>query len=347
MKSNKFHNNFITPLEYIYYIGYRLHKGMGAFSKKRLDGFTISVGNITMGGTGKTPLVIEIAKESIKRGFITCILTRGYKAKSTETLIVSKGDGPTAIWEETGDEPYMMAKKLKKVWIVKDKNRYRGGLISGKKDIFILDDGYQHWRLHRDIDIVVIDGTKPFGNGMLLPFGNLREPPAAIKRADVIIINKVDTKSPELEKYLRHYNHLSPIYYANYEIEGFSDYSGKIFSIKYVVGKNVFVFSGIGNHRFFTEMLIKKGINIIGSKRFTDHYYYNFDEIKKILKSAESIGAELILTTEKDMVKIEKFLNMNINIPILAVNIRNYIKDENFYNILFSPLGGYRNKRIV
>jgi tetraacyldisaccharide 4'-kinase len=325
-------------VEYLYYIGYRIHRRYKGHFSKRLDGLTISVGNLTVGGTGKTPLVIEIAREAVRRGLSTCILTRGYKGDSSETLIVSRGEGPTAEWTITGDEPYLMAKKLKGVWIVKDKNRYRGGLVGGKKDIYILDDGFQHWPLHRDVDIVVIDATRPFGNGRLLPLGQMREPPSALRRADIIVINKTSVEMPELVQKIRRYNPSAPIYYSHYVIEGLSDTNGKNYPFEHIIGKRVFLFSGIGNPSYFASMLTAKKVNIAGMKAFRDHHHYETGDIRKILKSADDTGSEIILTTEKDMIKIDGLLDDKTRERVLSVKIKTEIKDSGFYETVFSDI---------
>lgn len=316
-----------SPFELIYYIGYRIHRKTKKVFQKRLKGYTISVGNLTLGGTGKTPMVIAIASEAIRRGFKTCILTRGYKGKAN-SLIVSCGNGPETGWRDAGDEPYLMAKKLKNVWIVKDNNRYRGGLLAGQKDLYILDDGFQHWSLYRNLDIVLIDGTNPFGNGKLLPFGPLREPLDALKRASMVVITKVHEPDPELEKRIREINSTVEIFTATVEPIGLYDIKGQHYPLDFLKDKNVFVFCGIGNPKPFIETLHRLSNKITGIKRFRDHHEYSYEELKSILKKAHKSGAEVLVTTEKDFLKLEGLTEES---NIYSLNVSMHIKDSQRY----------------
>lgn len=320
----------LSPVELLYYIGYRLHrKTKGAF-QKRLHGYTISVGNLTLGGTGKTPMVMAIASEAVKRGFSTCILTRGYKGRAN-SLIVSCGKGPEAGWKETGDEPYLMAKKLKDVWIVKDSNRYRGGLLAGQKDLYILDDGFQHWALYRNLDIVLIDGTNPFGNGRLLPFGPLREPVEALKRASVVVLTKIQEPDPRLLERIRAINPKAEIYTATVEPIGFQDIKGHIYPLDFLRGKKAFLFCGIGNPGPFVQTLKNLDIIVTGVKKFRDHHEYSPEELKRLIKKAQKTGAEVLVTTEKDILKLEGLIEGEINKNIYSLSIKMQIKDSQRY----------------
>src|SRR4030066_541814 len=195
-------------IEGLYYIGYSIKKYNDLKNQKKLPFKVISIGNITVGGTGKPPATMAIAEEAKRRGFVPVILTRGYKGKIKGPCFVSKGEGPLLSEEDAGDEPIIMAEKLKGVPIVKGENRYDAGIlaienlkseISNLKSeiLFILDDGFQHWKLFRDKDLLLIDGTNPFGNKRLLPVGPLREPLRAIGRADIVVITKTDMLSSQ------------------------------------------------------------------------------------------------------------------------------------------------------
>ncbi len=182
-------------IEYLYYAGYFIKKKNSLKKQRRLSHKVISVGNLTLGGTGKTPLVIALAQGAVKRGFKPCILTRGYKGKVKDPTFVSKGNGAIINISEAGDEPVLMAQRLRNIEIIKGKDRYEAGLLSKKSDLFILDDGFQHWRLHRDVDIVLIDAVRGFGNKRLFPLGPLREPLSALKRGDIIVFTRGDDKN--------------------------------------------------------------------------------------------------------------------------------------------------------
>lgn len=328
----------LSPFELIYYIGYRIDRKTRGALQRRLKGYTISVGNLTLGGTGKTPMVMAIASEAVKRGLSTCILTRGYKGRA-KSLIVSCGNGPEADWKETGDEPYLMAKKLKGVWIVKDSNRYRGGLLAGEKDIFILDDGFQHWALYRNLDVVLIDGTNPFGNGKLLPFGPLREPPDALKRASLIVVTKVSQPDESLFKKLRLLNPKAEIFSAQIKPTAFVDLKGVTYPLNYLQGRKTFVFCGIGNPKSFFQTLENLNITISGTKTFRDHHTYTVEQIKHIVKKARQLNAEVLITTEKDMIKLEGIPEEAIQnrLYALAVEIEINNKDR-FFELLFRDI---------
>ena len=328
----------MSPIEYIYYLLYRLHRRHGLSRQRRLKGRTISVGNLSLGGTGKTPLVINIAKESIKRGYRTCILTRGYKGKSGDSLIVSKGQGPIVPWQSCGDEAYLMARRTKGVWIVKDSNRYRGGLIAGEKDIYILDDGFQHWRLYRDIDIVVIDASDTSYKDRLLPLGRLREPFEEIQRADIIIVNRSENKLPHLEDIIRRFNKEASIFYSFISPESLIGIDGVVEELSFLKGKRALLFSGIGNPKQFRDSFYLLNTNVIGTLEFRDHFVYDDKDIEKIINLASKKKADIIITTEKDIIKLHQYTDLFKEKALYALRINLEIMDKKFYDILFNSM---------
>jgi tetraacyldisaccharide 4'-kinase len=187
--------------EFLYYLGYSIKKRHVFKNQKKLPHKVISIGNLTLGGTGKTPATIALAEEAREIGFKPCILTRGYRGRARGPCFVSRGERPVLDAYQAGDEALLMAEKLKGVPIVKGKDRYKAGMFALSSlspalcpDLFILDDGFQHWGLFRDKDILLIDSSNPFGNRRLLPLGSLREPISEISRADLIVITKVPSE---------------------------------------------------------------------------------------------------------------------------------------------------------
>jgi tetraacyldisaccharide 4'-kinase len=369
-------------IEGLYYIGYSIKKYNDLKNQKKLPFKVISIGNITVGGTGKTPATITIAEEAKRRGFVPVILTRGYKGKIKGPCFVSKGEGPLMSEEDAGDEPIIMAEKLKGVPIVKGENRYDAGIlaienlkseISNLKSqiLFILDDGFQHWKLFRDKDLLLIDGTNPFGNKRLLPIGPLREPLRAIGRADIVVITKTNMLSSQstvhgqstspptypspsrgegkgggdisqsmthgksefrrLIKEIRKYNKKAPVFFAEHRPLQFLSARGEIFPLEWAKGKRFFVFSGIGNPGSFKETLLLAGINLKGFKSYRDHYRYVLKDIEKIVEHSKRSGADWIVTTEKDIMRLKE-LSVPANLIALVIE---FSVGKEFYDEVF------------
>ncbi|GAB5046941.1 tetraacyldisaccharide 4'-kinase [Thermodesulfovibrio sp. TK110] len=293
--------------ERLYLFFYLLKKKKALECQKKLPFPVISVGNLTVGGTGKTPFTIALSKELKKAGYEPVILTRGYKGSLKGPVIVSEHMNA----EHTGDEPVMMAMEGLKV--VKGADRYTAGLYAieklrlneHEKVVFILDDGFQHWRLYRDLNILLIDGYKGFGNCCFIPFGPLRSPLSEITEADIIFITKKENE--KLKEILKAYE-VKEIYFTPLKIEGIKDSEGQYIE---PYGKKAFAFAGIGNFQSFIDCLRKLNLKIIGQKKFIDHKRYTEKTIKKIEKLSKD--AELLITTKKDFVKIkDKTLKPNL-----------------------------------
>jgi tetraacyldisaccharide 4'-kinase len=312
----------------------------------RLPVKVISVGNLTVGGTGKTPAVMKIAEEAKRRGFSPCILTRGYKGKAKETCFVSKGEGPMIDPSEAGDEAYLMADLLKDVFIIKGSNRYEAGLFAirelndtlrtqGSQLLFILDDGFQHWGLYRDIDVLLIDATNPFGNGKLLPEGTLREPLSAIERAGIIIISKADLAGEktviELTEKIRTLNEGASLFSASHKPTILSGISGQEKTLDYLFDKRIFAFAGIANPVYFQSSLRSQGAQVVDFRQFRDHH--NYKQVDMDLIKKEALGIDIV-TTDKDMVKLRK---LQLPDNLFALNIEFSIADK-FYKDLFGRI---------
>ena len=287
----------------------------------------ISVGNITSGGTGKTPTVLHLCKIlQQKSGNNIGIISRGYGRNTKGTILVSKGDGPLRKWESVGDEPFMIAEKTRNIPIVVDSDRYRGGLFLNKHyntEIIIIDDGFQHRSLSRDLNIVLINGDTNPSDYKFLPLGYLREPWSSLKRADAIIFTKRTPKSFLIKKVEK-----SNINYLNSYLNSFMSFPNepKTQKIKKLKGETVILLSGIGDPKSLETTISNYNCLVKGYKIFRDHYHYNKKNISEIIKFAKNKNADYIITTEKDWVKIKP---LKPNFPFIIINIEIDFTEKN------------------
>ncbi len=312
---------------------------------QRLPATVISIGNITMGGTGKTPAVIALASEARRRGHNPCILTRGYKGRSKGIAFVSRGDRPLLSAEEAGDEAFLMAETLSGIPVIKGSDRFRAGIAAFDNaqfaivnlqypTLFILDDGFQHWRLYRNMDIVLIDATNPFGNCRLFPEGRMREPFSSLDRAHIIVITKSDMANEgavtEISRKVRQYNDHAPLFTSSHEPAGLLGSDGSHESTDYLKDRRVFAFSGIANPDYFRSVLTQGGALVEEFRTFRDHHIYSRNNIDGIINDAGSLD---IITTEKDLVKI-RGLKPGRNLMAMKIN---FSVTRNYYDIQYYP----------
>ncbi len=296
-------------------IGYKT----GLLKRESLGCYVISLGNITVGGTGKTPTAQRLAREIRDMGYRVVILNRGYRAKwHGDVGIVSDGEKLHMDAAEAGDEAYMLAKHLPNVPVLIGAERAVTGRYAMEHfgaEVAILDDGYQHWQLNRDLDILLVDAVNVFGNGYLLPRGTLRESMSHISRADVCLMTKVDQAAEGSREYIRdtvhRYNEKAKIVESIHQPRCFillSDWYVNIacagVPVEEIQGKHVVAVSAIGNPASFEQTLSDLGAVIIESLRYPDHHDYTIREMQDVLQQAEVQGAEAIVITEKDAVKI-------------------------------------------
>lgn len=268
----------------------------GMLRQRRLDGMVISVGNLTTGGTGKTPMVLWIAQRLLTEGKSIGILTRGYRGE---------GDADAS----TSDEVQLLRARLgDRVALGVGADRFARGSELAKRGVesFVLDDGFQHLQLARDVDIVLIDATNPFGGGHLLPAGRLREPPSALSRADVIVITRSDD-APAVEAAVRRHS-VAPIFYARAHLESVRAFRGEFPGTEYAEApsRKLFAFSGIGNPAGFRVNLSEWRLDIVGNRVFPDHHRYSEQDVKAIEAEARAAGANAIICTEKDIFNLSK-----------------------------------------
>ncbi|MFQ5928339.1 MAG: tetraacyldisaccharide 4'-kinase [Acidobacteriota bacterium] len=285
----------------------------GFLKSHMLNNPVISVGNLTVGGTGKTPLVSFLAQTLHKAGYRPIILSRGYKRKNENSVfLVSDGQKIFCDPEACGDEPYLLARKLDGVPVVVGKDRYQAGCLveqQYQKAIYLLDDGYQHIQLKRNLNILVLDATDPFGGHQLLPAGRLREPVKALERADSIVITRshIASDTEKLEVQIRKWNKVVPISYFYHDVTLFYDArSGARFLPRNFLGKCVIALAAIGNPQVFLHDLSHYQMKVIEQFIFRDHHRYTQPELNRILERMAEVQAEAIVSTEKDAVRLEK-----------------------------------------
>ena len=293
----------------------------------RFSAKVISVGNITLGGTGKTTFVEYLANKLNAQSKKIAILSRGYKRDAGKQGI-----------QGIGDEPAMLQKKLPFLQVVVDKNRVRAALKAIKNfavNTLILDDGLQQWRIFKDLEIVTIDAGNPFGNYCMLPAGFLREPLSALKRADIFVLTQINLDQDTVELYarLKGINPSALIVESIHELDGFSSVSNPVESLEvnYFKNKVAVVFSGIGNPIGFEKSISDLGIHIAKSLKFADHHGYTQADIDEIIKVARQMHADAIITTQKDAVKVKELKIQGAG--IVALNIKlNITKNEAEFN---------------
>jgi tetraacyldisaccharide 4'-kinase len=313
----------------------------GLFKSRQLPCRVLSVGNITLGGTGKTPLVIALARELLKRGISVGILSRGYKGMKEKTGgVVSDGKRIHLTPAEAGDEPFMLARQLSGVPVLVGKKRYAMGIYAHERfgmGVLILDDGFQHLGVKRDADIVLIDARRGFGNGRLFPRGPLREPLRSLRRASVLVLTKAEPSQPlaAIEDILRYHAPAAPLYHSRYKPAFLLEAaSGKIAPPQEVCGRRVFVLAGIADPGYFIYLLKELGADVVKEIYFPDHYNYELADLMMMRKHRKTV--DLFVTTEKDFVKLQRFPLDDI--PLYILGIEQEIVEAQFYQELISAI---------
>ncbi len=299
----------------------------GVFRPKRIDGVVISVGNLTVGGTGKTPMVLWIAQRLLAEGKKVGILTRGYRGEVTPP---GRGRKTGANSENTSDEVRLLKARLGEgVAFGVGADRFAKGRELARSGVawFVLDDGFQHRQLARDVDIVLIDATNPFGGRHLLPAGRLREPRSALERADIIVITRSD-RAPAIEAAVSQ-DSAAPIFYAKPyldSIQAVNELGAEAVSLPEVQKKKLFAFCGIGNPSAFLANLHDWGFQLVGHAFFRDHHRYTQQDASAIEGEARRLGAEALICTEKDAFNLD---GVRCNeLPALYCRISLGIADE-------------------
>lgn len=306
------------------------------FRSKRLHVPVISVGNVTMGGTGKTPVVAYITRQLQDSGFRVGILSRGYKRNSRGYVVVSDGKNVLVDAQRGGDEPVMLGQTLPGAFVAVDEKRYRGGKLLVRKfhpDVVILDDGFQHRWIHRDLNVVLVNASKREQMHATPPVGRLRENLSALKRADIILVTKYtdDEDFLTMESLVQKYTD-APVLGSRIQVSSCIDVlNNNVLPVETIHGKKAFLFSGIAETDDFRKTAETLGVELCGYRWFADHHRFSREDVYRVLDEAAKSRAGLLLTTEKDAVRLsalKKFIIQKTPLYALRIFFKVHENDE-------------------
>ena len=312
----------------------------GVLHRVAMDVPVVSIGNVTVGGTGKTPLTIFLAKALSAHGRRPAIVSRGYLKKGRGLVIVSNGRTILARRQQAGDEPYLMARALPGIPVVVGPNRTLAAYVALGRfapDIIIMDDGFQHLKVQRDLDIVVIDATDPFGNGMTLPRGILREPPNHLLRADMLVMTRVNQAEhvDELREHLHSLNPRAPVIESMHRPVALRDFHSRDdLGLDRLRGARVVSLSSIGNPTSFERTLTGLGAVLEDHWRLPNHYHYRRGPLSDIVDRARDLDVDAIVTTEKDMVRFPPGFAFHIPLWIMEIQLELTAGEEHLTRVL-------------
>jgi len=319
----------------------------GIIKSKRLPCKVISIGNITMGGTGKTPMTIYVAELVQRLGFMVVVISRGYKGELEKTGgIVSNGKRVLMGPEKAGDEPFMMAGRLKNIPVIVGKDRFEAGIRAVKNfnpDVIILDDAFQHLKLKRDINLVLLDAKRPFGNLRLFPRGILREPPPSLLRSDAFVMTRsglaseieVDNTLTGLKEFIQS----KPVFKTSHAPYAYIVKKGKhipfesisksslLYDFDFLKNRKVFTFAGIARNNEFYHTVESFKCDIEDFIGFEDHHRYSDNDLNRIFSLAEKTNVEFLITTEKDYARIANRTTWPIDLVVIGIEI-SFINDD-------------------
>jgi tetraacyldisaccharide 4'-kinase len=299
---------------------------------------SISVGNLTFGGTGKTPFVEFLARRFRFEGRVPAILSRGYGRRSRGVVVVSAGEGPLVSADEGGDEPVALARAAPGVIVVVGERRADAARRAADlgADLLLLDDGYQHLAARRDVNLLLLDARDPFGGGRLAPAGRLREPVSAAERADAVVFTRVDRGAPTeaARQTLARFAPRAPVFHARIRAAGLRDERGGPIEAVMLPPLRVLAVCGIAHPAEFAATLAEAGVSPEERLEFRDHQRYGEHSLARIRAAVERTGASLLVTTEKDAVKLEG----RSPLPIVTVRLAVEVDEPGFFAFLSSRL---------
>lgn len=300
----------------------------GLLKTYRLQAPVISVGNLTVGGTGKTPCVAFIARALRDAGHNVAILSRGYKRETRGRVEVSNEKEILCSPHESGDEPYLLAQSCPGVRVVVDEDRYAAGQwleAQSQISVFLLDDAFQHLRLARDLNLLLVDATEALANAKMVPFGRLREPLTGLRRADAVIFTRCDQpfdRKSLIETVKKHVRPNTPLFFAHHEMTRLRMLCNQLtVRLEDFAPTPVAAISGIAKPDRFNQDLLKAGIRIAMRQDFEDHHRYTPEEFSRINRNAKAANAEAIVVTEKDAANLSDKMIQQSQLPVYAAQI--------------------------
>jgi tetraacyldisaccharide 4'-kinase len=334
----------LAALSFLYGAGVRLRvRTFGNSRRKSLPGFVVSMGNLTTGGTGKTPATCMLAEWAVNEGYRVAVLSRGYGSRSKKKILeVSDERGISATPAEAGDEPYLLARRLQGVPVIISKRRYPAGLLAHEKygtNFFILDDGFQHLGLERHLDLVLMDATSPFGNGHLLPWGPLREPVGHLNRADAFVLTRSNRASLESgrdpKRLLQRRFPKKPVFESVHVPKRIVfPNRGEDHAPDFLNEKRVVAFAGIARPDAFRDTLKALGAEPVAFKAFRDHHSFTEAEIRRLNEDIARLNADCLVTTEKDWVRLKDLAVECPNLAFLSITFELLGEHEQFFSMI-------------
>lgn len=305
----------LWPLSIVYSVGlwvYLLPYRTGLRKKRRLRVPVVSVGNLTFGGTGKTPAVETLCRIIQAGGRKPAIISRGHGGRARGCIVVSDGESLMCGSDEAGDEPVQLARSLPGVPVVVGRDRRAAGDLvctRFRPDLVVLDDGMQYWQLERDLEIAVLDARRPFGSGLVMPAGDLREPAGGLGRADILLVNVssgLDQKAyNSLVSRLSRIAPRATIFRCRREpVDVVTAGGNESIGLHRIRRLRVFAFCGIGDPNAFVDSLESLGVDLVGAMGFPDHHRYSQSDIERIRRESNDAAAQIVITTEKDVARL-------------------------------------------
>ena len=331
-------NQLLTILSKVYGAGVLLRRdcyALGFLKSKKLPCTVISIGNLTTGGTGKTPMTIYVAKRVQRMGYRVAVISRGYKGAAEKSGGIVSDENMILMDPDTaGDEPFLLAASLKGIPVLVGSNRYKSGMNAIKRfqtEVAILDDAFQHLALFRDMNLLLLDSTLPFGNGHILPRGTLREPASALQFSDAFIM----TRSPQPFRCpVEPWAMTRPVFCAIHEPFISARFSAgekltltllqphePITKDELSIGKRYYAFSGIAQNDDFLKTLVKMGADVCGFQGFSDHHFYSAKDIQAIQNAAVNAGATALVTTEKDLARLHGRFQFDMECLVIGIRM--------------------------